>query len=221
MSAAFWGNAAHEGPTFALDPWDLVTIGDPLPGVCEVKGIAQLELDKKKQKGTNGLTLTVTGYQPSPFEVSVVTWTEEQKEFLEAWIEKWWLTPRRERPQFVATKKKDGTTVRTKNRAPMVAVDIDHPALQMLGIISCTIQGISIPEAGPFEGSKIIKIKVVEHVAPDGKNVVKTAKGSATNVRLATRLQPKAKAETPEPPSSDRKQLGPDGPPSAAAGGSD
>lgn len=227
--AEFWGNAAAEGPTFAPHPWDIVFIGDPLPGICEVKGIAQLELDKKKQKGTNGLTLTVTGYQPSPFEVAVLLWTQEQWEFMQAWIDKFWITPQKERPQFTTTKKRTGsnkdgtpifTSVTTKNRAPQVAVDISHPALAAIGIASCTVQGISIPEAASAEGTKTIKIKVVENRPSEKKTVVKTARASV-NVPLDRALRPKEKSGTPEKPSADRANLGPNGPKTPPASGSD
>ena len=229
--APFWGNAAHIGPAFSDDPWDQVVLGDPLPGVCEVRGIAQLELDKKKQKGTNGLTLTVTGYQPSPFEVSVVLTTEEQWDFMQAWIDKFWLAPQKQRPQFTTSKKRTGsnedgspkfTTVRVKNRAPQVAVDISHPALDALGIVSCVIQGVSIVENGPSEGTKVIKIKVVEHRASERTDATKTAKASTGgNAPLARELRPKEKNATPERPSADRANLGPGGPKTPPASGSD
>lgn len=224
----FWGNASHIGDTFSDDPQDIVFLGgDPLPGICEVKGIAQLELDKKKTKGTNGVRLTVTGYQPGPFEVSVKYWTQAQDEFLQAWIEKFWIAPRKARPEFTTAKKRTGsnpdgspqfTTISVKNRAPSVAISISHPDLDTLGITSCVVQGISIPELnGDF---KTVKIKVVEHVEPT-KTATKSAKATASDIPLAARLGTKAKGDIPDKPSATRADLGPKGLRTPAASGSD
>lgn len=231
MAADFWGNDAHIGAVFSSDPWDLVIIGGAkLPGIAKVKGIAQLELDKKKTKGTNGVRLTVTGYQPGPFEVSVSIWTDEQWNVMQDWISEFWIEPRKARPEFTTTTKRtgvnpDGTPkfakVTTKNRAPQVAVDISHPALEAIGIVSCVIQGISIPEDEGSNGDiKVVKIKLVESVEPTGKTITKSNKGSSNNVPLATRLQGK-KSDTPPKPSTVRADLGPNGPRPAPAQGSD
>jgi hypothetical protein len=226
----FWGNDAHIGPTFALDAWDLVYLGgDPLPGICDIKGLAQLELDKKKTKGTNGVRLTVTGYQPGPFEVSVKIWTADQWDFMQAWIDTFWIGPRKARPEFTTSKKKTGTDpvthaaifrdVTTKNRAPQVAISITNPRTELLGITSCVVQGVSIPEDSDGGDVKVIKIKLVEHVEPTGK-ATKSARNSA-NAPLAKRLVQKRKDNVPAKPSSDRTDLGPKGVRTPPGGGSD
>lgn len=222
--AAFWGNAANEGPTFSSDPWDKVYLGGTaLPGICEVKGLAQLELDKKKQKGTNGLTLTVTGYQPGPFEVVCTVWTQAQWEYLLGWIDLYWLTPQAARPQFTKTKKRTGSDektgksifkeVTTKNRQPQVAIDIQHPAVAAIGITSCTIQGVSIPESASADGVKAIHIKVVENRPSEAKTITKTARdSSAGNLTADPHWTGKAeKNRTPQLPSQVRSDLGPNG----------
>ena len=229
--AAFWGNASHIGATFADDPWDIVELGgDPLPGICEVKGLAQLELDKKKQKGTNGLTLTVTGYQPGPFEITCTVWTQEQWEFLLAWIQKFWIQPQLARAEFSEVNKRTSSTedgkpiykkVKVKNRAPQVALDVRHPALEAIGIMACTIQGISMPESTSAEGFKMVRIKVVEH-KPSGKvTVVKTAKGSSSgNVATDDRIpELEEKNKTPEKPSKNMDGFDTDGPDDEPGGG--
>ena len=229
--APFWGTAAAEGATFSDDPHKLAYLGgDPVPGLSDVKGIAQLELDKKKEKGHNGVKLTVTGYQPGPFELVVEMWTSEQWDFMQALLDKYWNGPRKARAASTTVKKragsnKDGTpifkTVTVKNRAPMVAISIDHAVLQPLEIFSCVIQGVGLLEPGTFEGARIIRFKCVEHLEPDPKTATKSAKASAANVPLDPALQSTAKSATPAPPSTDRKNLGPRGPQPDAGGGSD
>ncbi|HSS39711.1 MAG TPA: hypothetical protein VLT58_13170, partial [Polyangia bacterium] len=109
----------------------------------------------------------------------------------------------------------DGTpifkTATVKNKAPQVAIDISHPSTDTLGITSCVLQGISIPESASAEGVKVIKIKAIESRAT-GKTVTKTAKGSSNNVALAKELRPKALADVPNKPSTERADLGPKGP---------
>lgn len=208
--AAFWGNASHVGPTYAVDPWDLVVIGGvKLPGLCDVKGIAQLEVDKKKAKGTNKLTLTVTGYQPGPFEVSCTIWTADQWAAFRKWSQDFWIAQRKARPPSTKANKKN----------PPVALTISHPALSAIGIYSCIVQGLSIPESASVEGAKVIKIKCLEHYPGDDATVTKTAKGSSgpivhEDVR-------KTKTDVPAKPSTERADLGPKGPRSKPGGGSD
>lgn len=202
----FWGNAAHVGSNFSDDPWDVVFIGgDPLPGICEVKGIAQLEVDKKKAKGANGSTITVSGYQPGPFEVSVTVWTSDQWDFLQAWIDKFWIEQQAARP--------------LKTKIPPVAFDIDHPGCALLGIRTCVIEGISMPEAGSAEGTKTVKIKLYDGRVNEKKTVTKTAKGSRVNVEQVRSQQ--GLDDVPEKPSAERADLGPSGPRPKPATGSD
>lgn len=208
MAQPFWGGASAEGENFSLDPWDVVFIGgDPLPGICEVKGIAQLEVDKKKAKGSHGSTITVTGYLPSPFEVTVTVWTEDQKDFLEAWITKFWINPQKEPPK--------------PKGQPQVSLALDHPACAMLGIDTCIVLGISMLEDGSFEGSKVIRIKLMDGRVTEKKNVTKTAEGSRNNVPIDKALQEKQKSAVPPKPSAERADLGPKGPRPKPASGSD
>ena len=45
--AAFWSSAANEGPLYSRNPWYTLKFdGFQLPGECEVKGLAQLELGR-------------------------------------------------------------------------------------------------------------------------------------------------------------------------------
>lgn len=205
--APFWGGVSPQGSTFSGDPWDVVFIGgDPLPGICEISGIAQLEVDKKKAKGRNGVTLTVTGYQPGPFEVKCSVWTQAQWDFLQAWLDKFWIEQQKQNP--------------VGGRTPQVAMAIDHPACSVVGITTAIIQGVSMPEAASAEGVKVVKIKMIDGRASEKKTVVKTARGSATNAKLAKPVT-FGKADVPPAPSTERADLGPTGPRAAAAGGSD
>lgn len=215
-SIATFGRAGADGgpsgPIYAEDavlgdgsaigkPHDTVKFaGIRLPGICEVKGIAQLQVDNKKGKGLDGSTITITGYQPGPFEVSCKTWTDPQWDVLQAAIADLWTAPTK------------------KSKLQSVAVDVVHPWLQLLKIKSCAIVGVSLPEPGPEVGTKIVRFKCIENV-PSKKKKVKTAKGSSVG-----RVQQYASGEAPKnaaptKPSANKKNLAPAGQPASAAAG--
>lgn len=228
--APFWGGASAEGPTFAEDPWDIVFIGgDPLPGLCEVKAMAALEVDKKKTKGSNGVTITIQGLQPQPFEVTVRVWTQDQWDFLQAWIDKFWNEPVNAPPPFTKKKVKTGTDangapqfreVRTPTRKPQVKLEISHPSLSAIGITTCVLLGVPTLDDGSEVGVKICRIRFFDGRLSDKKNATKTAKG-AIAVTVHEDVRNTSKASTPAKPSTDRTNLGPKGPKPTPGGGSD
>lgn len=140
------------GPTFADNPWDTVWIsGEPLPGICKVRGLPTLAFDKKKSGGSDGAIITVNGYIPGPIEVECMMWTQEQWSFFQVTAAKIWTKPAK------------------KTTAAKLAVAISHPALDLWGINAVVVIGVSVPELGPVPQTRIVKIKAVEYVPVTGK----------------------------------------------------
>jgi hypothetical protein len=182
MAIPFWdSNLTDEGPTFSEDAWDSVFIGgEQLPGICSVKGQPTLAFDKKKAGGVDGATITVNGYLPGPIEIEVLLWTGAQLVEMELLTPKIWRKPNK------------------KTDAKELARPVSHPAFALWGITDVVVLGVSVPERGPVEGSKVIKIKCVEYVPVVQQPKTKTARGSS-NVKLVKQLAPKNQAG--EPPS--------------------
>ena len=222
MSASSGG----EGPGLNVkigSAWDTVTIGGlRLAGVCDVKGVAAIELEKKKVKGRNGSTLLILGNQPALFEVSVLMWTKEQWEWNQGVINELWILPQRE-PQKTKTvigKGADGKKVSVKVRdKTRPGLDVDHPALQSVGISKCIVQAIRLPEPGTEAQTKVVRFSCVEHREPTKRDASKKAKGTKPGrvKEYATGEAPKNSA--PALPSADKKNLSPRGQPAAPAGG--
>jgi hypothetical protein len=140
------------GPTFATNPWDLVYVsGQPLPGLCKVRGLPTLAFDKKKSGGSDGAVITVNGYIPGPIEVECLLWTREQWSFFQVIAAQIWTKPAK------------------KTEAAKLAVAISHPALDLWGINAVVVIGVSVPEMGPVPQTRVIKIKCVEYVPLAGK----------------------------------------------------
>jgi len=211
--------AAIINRTYAIHPWDTATIdGHQLPGICRVMdGMTKIGIDLKKPDGKDGSTITVKGYRPGPFELSVSVWTKTQWDALTTVLDAIW-----RRPQ----KKAKG-----KTHVSDIAVPIFHPALALYGISSCAIQGVTFPSDGPFDGAKTVKIKCLENVPPGPKKQTKTAAsktGLAPSFSAAQSIVDANGNEvvqstvnsTPTPPSKNRKSLGPGGPAPTPANGS-
>lgn len=199
-SATFWlqNTDGIEGLTRAENPWDIVTLGgQTLPGVCRVSGLPMLAFDKKKAAGVDGATITVNGYLPGPIEIDVLIWTEAQ---------------------YVAMKEVAPLIWRKPNKATTakrLALSIVHPALTLWGITDVVVLGVSVPQDGPLQGTKLIKIKCVEYVPTKAKSKSRTAKGSS-NAVLAPELVG-GKNGPGEPPS--KTGIHPSGPAETRKGG--
>jgi hypothetical protein len=182
--------------------WDTVKFaGIRLPGVCEVKGVAALQVDNKKPKQADGSTISITGYMPGPFEVTCMVWTDTQWDVLQKAIDVLWETPTK------------------KSKLASVAVDVSHPGLQTLRIKSCAIVSVSLPEPGREVGTKLVRFKCIENTPPKKKKA-KTAKGSAVG-RVASYASGEAPLNfSPAKPSENKANMSPAGQPFTPAGGS-
>jgi hypothetical protein len=201
MGIPFWDpvTTTAEGDTFAFDPWDTVFLGGvQLPGICTVKGLPTLAFDKKKAGGVDGATITVNGYLPGPIDIEVLLWTAAQFAEMERIAPKLWRKPNK------------------KTNAKDLAVPIAHPAFALWGITAVVVLGVSVPERGPVEGSKLIKIKCVEFVAQEIKAKTKTAK-AASNVPIAPQLAGQPSNRAGDPPS--KTGIHPGGQPVSKKGG--
>lgn len=157
---SFWLRTTDgiEGPVIPPNPWDTVILGgESLPGVCVVKGTPTLAFDKKKAGGIDGATITVNGYLPGPIEIEVTMWTPEQFARMKQIAPKLWTKPNK------------------KTAAASLKKAITHPAFALWGITAVVVLGVSVPEKGPLEGTKVVKIKCVEYVPTKAQNKTKTA----------------------------------------------
>lgn len=145
--------------TFQDHPWDIAFIGgDPVPGICEVlDGITEIGIDNKNPDGKDGSAITVKGYRPGPFIIACTVWTDEQWGFLQALIDKVWRRPKK------------------RSRVAQVAVAVQHPALDLYGINSGALTGITFPRNGPFEGSKTVSFKFIENTGIGVNRETKTS----------------------------------------------
>lgn len=217
----FWGSAAHVGTTFSDNAWDTVELaGNKLPGVCEVKGRAEIECDKKKAKGRNGATLTFHGYQAAQFEITCTVWTAAQDTELARLVEILWIQPRLNPQAARQTHLGQRPATAAELKKPL-AYDVSHPALARLGISACILVGVSIAETGSFDGSKVTRFKCIEYVIPTLTLATATVKGSRLVVAPDLRRNGKTKTDAPARPSTSRSDLGPKGPRPSPAGGSD
>jgi hypothetical protein len=178
-----------EGETFMINPWDVVVLnGKPLPGVCKVKAIGKLTIDRKKPAGRDGLTITSQGYDPGNVDIEILLWTWKQwKEMVTAAVTLW---------------------ARPRRGGQVKALDIFHPGLALWAIRSVVIECVSIPEPGPVPQSMVVRLKAVEHLPPDQKNKTKTMKASG-NVAVDKNIARKQKNAGGDPPSV--KSVGPRG----------
>jgi hypothetical protein len=197
------------GNIWADNPWDVVYLDDaPMPGICDVAGLARLRLDDKKAKGQNGSVLTIQGYQPGPFDIVCTIWTPEQFEILCNLIDNIWNIPRAD-----ASSRKELTKKLRK------AHTVSHPKLDLYKIAFCEVQEVAFPEDGSEQGTKVFKFKCKEVKPPQKTNATKTPK--ATGPTRIPEYQDKDRPANlaPAAPSKNPKNLRPGGPPAAAASG--
>jgi hypothetical protein len=188
-------------------PWDTAWMaGKRLPGLCEVaNGLTEIGVDMKKPDGADGSTITVKGYKPGKFEISCTVWTEQQWTVLQKIIALVWRRAQK------------GSKLKS------LAFDVSHPALQLLGVHSCVVQAVTYPQAGKFEGSKIVQFKCIENV-PAGKH---SKTQTVSKVVVDPVLVKKGEAEalftpvngTPAKPSGEKGETGPHGPKARPAEG--
>jgi hypothetical protein len=197
------------GEVYSSNEWDVVFFdGVPLPGLCDVKGIAELKVDNKKAQGADGSTITITGYNPGPFEVTCKVWTPEQFETLQEAIDRVWNIPRRPLPHDTRA------ALAKRLKKP---ITIGHPKVTQLEIDYCIVRGISFLEEDSVYGVKVLRFKCQEWRL-GGKNVTATPKKAPSRVaEYASGHEPKSAA--PPRPSANAKNLAPGGPPTPPASG--
>jgi hypothetical protein len=201
--AAFWGlndkgQSCAEGSLYAGDVWDtFIVAGMVLPGICELHGlgVASIDLIVKKAKGHTGAQVTFGGYDPKQFEVWCVIATPEQWEVFQDVCDALW------RGQKAAPKDTD------------LALEVSHPDLDRMKINQAVLIGTPPGENGPFEGSKVFKLKFQEFVIP--KKTKPVSATSAVTVVKSLRFNKGTEPSNAPPPapSSNKKNLRLQGPP--------
>lgn len=211
-SIAFWGSGVETettlsngagdklrtiNETYASHPWDRALVANiALPGICAVlDGLTEIGIDNKNPDGKDGSAITVKGYRPGPFVISCTVWTEEQWEILQGIIGRVWRRPEK------------------RAKVADVAIAVHHPALELYGIASAVLQGMTFPRDVPFDGAKTIHFKFLENFAPGAKRQTKTASEPETIPQYNPYRQAFVTNAVSQPPSKDRKKLGPGGPP--------
>jgi hypothetical protein len=159
-----------DGPLYSENAWDRVTLnGNEIPGICAVKCESKLQIDQQKGPKHDGALLVVQGVLPSPIDISVTIWTEQQWGTFVELIPLIWRKPNKSGDINSIAK-----TLRLSQAAAaqaLLAVDIIHPACQMFGINYVIVSGMSQPEDGPVPQSKVIRIKCVQYLPPSRKTI--------------------------------------------------
>lgn len=162
--------------------WHYVTVaGERSPGAISVDGISGFDRetgwDKKKGKGTQGATLTLTTLPPTEGSIEFQLWTSEH--FVE------W-TAFRNLLKYNPTKK-DGQ-----------AFDIYHPSLADLDVTSVVTSKIS-PIRHKGKGMYVVKVDFIEYLPPPPVSSVSTPASSQAN-------NPDANPGEPPDPIADAQQ---------------
>jgi hypothetical protein len=185
-----------EGPLFPEDPWDVCILGGEfLPGVATVRGSPMLSFDKKKAGGVDGATITVNGYLPGPVEIDLMMWTAAQWAHFQVIAPSLWRRPNK------------------KTKTSDLAISISHPAFDVWGITQVVILGVSPPEKGPLDGTRVVKFKCVEYVQQKAVSHTKSAK-AGTVVPLDSHLARNSAGDSPA-----KTDIEPTGPPHTKKGG--
>ena len=153
-------------PTGPIDPfsqpqaWDVIQVAQQVsPGLCKLAGFKRaFEWDQKKGKGTTGATATFVGRPLAKGTITIKIWTLDQYNALIA---------------FLPLLKYDPT------KKAVQAVDVYHPALAMIDLLSFVCEGVGMLEhAG--EQLYTCVIELLEYAPPPKASAVSTPSGSAT-----------------------------------------
>lgn len=235
MGLSFWADdgVGYDGPLYSSSPWDYVMLGnDKLPGICRVRGAPEYMVDRQKPNGGDAAAIILRGYNPKDIEIEVTIWTPQQWEKLQDVITKVWRRPNKasalDLPRSgkgVETVKKAEETAAIQGGARLVeqqAVDISHPSTSLYGIKQVVVVGMSMPEDGGTVGSKVVRIRCVQFIAPAAaKDATAARKTKGSKAKLT---DPKVRKEIGEknspfkPPSAS--DGGPKGPPTPGSSGS-
>jgi hypothetical protein len=197
----FWGlndqgKSSNTAPLFATDPWDTFKIGTrQVPGECTLEpgGIAEIEVVKKKSKGSDGARLTLVGRDSKEFRVTVQVITAEQWAELQDVKNTYWRIPNK-----------------TNNLAD-AAIPVSHPGLAFLNIYSAVLKGVGPPVEGKIEGSMSVTFTFLEANQTGKKNVTKTASAPPPEDPRKPASATLANS-SPPPPESVKKNVSTKGP---------
>lgn len=157
------GASSSNASLFATDPWDTFVLGGrQLPGMCELipGGVSAVQLNVKKDVGSNNTRITYTGYLAKKFSVICEICTVDQWAELQNIIDIFWPAPNK-----VST-------------LSQLAVSVGHPNLSALKIHSAVLEGVSLLTPGRSgEGFKMMTFLFQENPprSPKLKSVIKSA----------------------------------------------
>lgn len=140
------GIEAAEALDYGFPLRDIVFIaGSVFPGTAKVTTQKVRRVEVNTAPGVDGATLRDLGYEASKVEIAVRVWTQPQLNALD------------KRVKTVLVPRKD-------DKGREQAVDIQHPALAMLGISKIVVKSVgSLNEVSP--GIYEMRISAVEYVA--------------------------------------------------------
>ena len=141
-----------------LDAWNTVVLGGrPLPGLCEVSGDGvEHAIDVKKVPGKKKITITDLGRDVGKYTIKIVIWTQTQWQDAQGLRD--FLQP-------------------LSNGGDLQALDVQHVALNWLGVKSLFINKVGVPHLGSRPGTVEIDLHALEYVAPSNAGT-----GSGTTI---------------------------------------
>lgn len=168
-------NSAQINPIEFADSWHFVTVGGMAsPGVIAIDGIRGFDRetgwDKKKGKGTQGATLTLTSFPPAEGSFEFVLWTPDH--FID------W-------QKFLQVLKYDPT--KKKGSGGAEALDIYHPSLADIGISRVVTAKVS-PITHKGLGKYVVTVDFIEWINPPKQSVVATTNTSKTNKEVGKKV---------------------------------
>jgi hypothetical protein len=195
------GVNSSSAPLFSTDPWDKFWIGTrQLPGECELipGGVAAIELNVKKGKGSNVTRLTYAGYAAKKFSVTCEICTDEQWAELQDIIDVYWTTPNK------------------ASNISQIAVSVFHPNLAWIKIYSAVLENITPLVRGKSGEGFMMTTLLFQENPPSSnpkKNVTKSAGPPAetSSPSVPSSFQSGGSA-TPVPPSSNPANASTSGP---------
>jgi hypothetical protein len=148
--------------------WDTLILGGTVwPGIWEISGEGvQRKIDLKKSKGSDKATLKDEGYKNAKLTATGTIWTAEQLSELQAILPE--VHPR-------------------KSGGDRTAMQLIHPAANLIGIDSVYLTGIKVPRLdGPKGGPLTVELSLIEWVPTPKpvKNASGGGGGQATCMQL-------------------------------------
>lgn len=148
-------DADFEGWAEKASPWDVVYLAQqPLPGVCTLSGPGvEHSIDIKKASGKDGATITDLGRDLAKFTIKVLMWHASQ---------------------WDALRKMRASLQPLTSGRKLKPVDVQHPALDFLGIASVYVKRVGIPQIGSKPGTVEVELECLEFRLPSAGDVTTT-----------------------------------------------